>query len=362
MDNENTPEIPAEDHTPVETAMNESLASDKSSHTVYREHIIDRTGALMDKAFAIASEEMRTAVDGIDDPRDGTKAHFAINKSGVRVIPADSWDEYRQFPLRREGTAKLTQLPSFIELTNRFSQPYSAIFACDDFKNPSLTAIFDYHPDNRAIADQNELASHPIQAMRHRAEYAFPLSKEWQAWIEGDAKAMTMRDFARFLEDHIVDVSADPAEAFSESSQAFVKANRGTLATPTKLIEISRGLQVYEKAVVKEARNLSTGEAQFTFDSEHTDGDGKPLVLPTMFSITIPVFARSNDLFRLIARFRYRKTGEGILFWYELWRPDLTFETAFNEAIDTVAEQTGLPIYAGAPETLPLPPEHEPAF
>ncbi|WP_422057728.1 DUF2303 family protein [Sphingomonas sp.] len=306
--------------------------------------IADRTGEVMETAFEVAEKHLRAEVVTVTDPRDNTVAPFVLTNGAATPIAASLFDAYRDHPLHRTGTAALTQLPSFIALVNRFKFENSAIFANDDFTKPSLTAIFDYHPDNGVAHDE------PTQAMRHQARYAFPLSKEWQAWISGNAKPMGMGDFARFIEDHIVDVSADPVDLFAAASQEFVKANRGTIATPSKLVEISRGLQVYERAVIKEAKNLSTGEAQFTFDSEHTDGDGKPLTLPTMFSITIPVFARSSEVFRLIARFRYRKTGEGLVFWYELWRPDLTFEIAFNEALDKVAAETGLPIYAGSPE------------
>lgn len=302
----------------------------------------------METAFSVAENHIKAQPVELTDQRDGTKAHFALFQNGLSPVDPKAWDAFRAFPLHREGTAALTQLQSFIELVNRFKFAHSAIFASDDFTKPSLTAIFDYHPDNGEVGGERSVNA--AQARRHKATYAFPLSKEWQAWIGGNAKPMTMIDFARFIEDNIVDVSADPVDMFAKASQDFVSANRGSLATPSKLVEISRGLQVYERAVIKEAKNLSTGEAQFTFDSEHTDGDGKPLTLPTMFSITIPVFARSADVFRLIARFRYRKTSEGLVFWYELWRPDLTFETAFNEALEEVASKTGLPIFVGAPE------------
>ncbi|UZW54037.1 YfdQ family protein [Sphingobium sp. JS3065] len=310
--------------------------------------VADRTGELMETAFTVAENHIQAKPVELADPRDGTKAHFAMTPGGLTPVSPHSWDAFRPFPLHRTGIVALTQLQSFIDLVNRFKFLHSAIFASDDFTKPSLTAIFDYHPDNAET--DGEASVNAVQAMRHKASYAFPLSKEWQAWINMNAKPMGMGDFARFIEDNIVDVSADPVEVFAKASQDFVSANRGSLATPSKLVEISRGLQVYERAVIKEAKNLSTGEAQFTFDSEHTDGDGKPLTLPTMFSITIPVFARSTEVFRLIARFRYRKTSDGLLFWYELWRPDLTFETAFNEALEEVASKTSLPIFVGAPE------------
>ncbi len=301
---------------------------------------ISRPGELLLAGYQVASDLAKGEVLTLTDPRDQTEMPAVLANGAIAPIPASAFADYRAKPIARSGTATLTQLDSFIALTNRFKADNSAVFANDGEAAPRLTTVFDYNPEGPSEA----------RFGRHRATYAFPLSKEWQAWTKADAKSMGMADFARFIEDHIVDVSADPVEAFAESSKAFVAANRGTIATPSKLVEISRGLQIYEKAVIKEARNLASGEAQFTFDSEHTDGDGKPLVLPTMFSITIPVFARSADLFRLIARFRYRKTGDGLVFWYELWRPDLTFETAFNEALDTVAKETGLPIFVGAPE------------
>ncbi len=101
--------------------------------------------------------------------------------------------------------------------------------------------------------------------------------------------------------------------------------------------------------MIKEARNLSSGEGQLVFDSQHVDADGKPLTVPNLFMICIPIFAR-GDLYRLLARLRYRKANGGLVFWFELWRHDLAFEQAFAEACDKVAAATGLPLFIGAPE------------
>ena len=325
--------------------------------SIVRDEIADRTGELMDTAFDKAAKHMRVEAGAIKDPRDGTMAHFQLSAHGIMPIPAEAFDQYRLFPLFRTGTSKHTQLTSFIDLVNRFRLPHSVIYACDNMAAPKLTAIFDYHPANSDLAadaeyaEADETPTARNQNLYHRAEYDFPLSAEWKTWLKWDGTPMAMGDFARFLEDNIVNVSADPVEIFAADTQAFVKANRGTIGSPSKLIEISRSFRVYENAVVKQAKNLTTGESQFTFDVEHTDGDGKPINVPTMFSILIPVFARSIEYFRLIARLRYRKSNEGLTFWYELWRPDLTFETAFNEALTEVRRDTKLPVYIGTPET-----------
>lgn len=316
------------------------------------ETVADRTGELLATAIATAENHLRAEVITLADPRDGTEALFALGAHGLVGLSADAFDAYRANPLHRKGTATLTQLPSFIALVNRFKFPHSAIFAVDDLTKPSLTAIFDYHPDNGEVGGALSVAA--AQPRRHRASYAFPLSKEWQAWFNRDAKPMSMGEFAQFLETQIVDVSDDPVSKWSEQAQAFAKANRATgtdaVATPTRLVDLSVKFKIYETAESCEAVNLTSGETEFTFVSEHKAADGKPVNFPKLFSIVIPIFARSPVFYRLIARLRYRIANGKPVFWYELWRPDLTFETAFNEAVADVGEKTGLPIYLGQPE------------
>lgn len=314
--------------------------------------VADRTGELMATAYNFAEKTLRPEVTVVSDPRTGTLAPVILTAKGATALDPHLWDEYRQNPLFREGTAVLTQLPSFIALTNRFKDANSAIFAVDDLEKPSLTAIFDYHPAN--IDEFGVIATARARARRHRATYAFPLSKEWQAWFSKDSKPMSMGDFAAFLETHIVDVSEDPVAAWSAQAQAFAKANRAisdsAIATPTRLVDLSLKFRIYETAESCEAVNLTSGETQFAFASEHRDADGKPVDFPKLFSIVIPIFARSAVFFRIIARLRYRIASGKPVFWFELWRPDLTFEEAFNEAIEQVATETELPIYIGTAE------------
>lgn len=303
----------------------------------YRDHIVDRTGELIDAAFNRAADHMRVAVGGLTDPRDGTVAHFVIGRDDVDSIDPMAFDAYRKRPLRLRGLAAITRIGSFIDLTKRFATTHSALFVDENPKAPAITAVINYHPAGGMEPDWGD----------HIVHYGFPLSKEWQAWMGGDAKPMAMGDFARFLEDHIVDVLAETGE-LDAASKSFVALNSGTFASPSKLIEISRGLQVHESSILKETRNLSTGESEFTFDTEHKDADGKPLRIPNLFMIAIPVFARETIAYRLIARLRYRKQGGQLVFWYELWRADEVFNTALEEAVDHVGARTGLPVFYGA--------------
>lgn len=314
--------------------------------------VADRTGELMATAYNFAEKTLRPEVTSVTDPRSGIAAPVVLTPKGAQPLDPRLWDEYRANPLYRAGTAVLTQLPSFIALVNRFKFDNSAIFAVDDLKEPSLTAIFDYHPEN--VDADGVIHPEPVQSMRHKATYAFPLSKEWQAWFAKDSKPMSMGEFAAFLETHIVDVSDDPVTAWSDQAQRFAKANRATttdsIATPTRLVDLSLKFRIYETAESCEAVNLTSGETQLTFVSEHKQADGKPVDFPKLFSIIIPIFARSAVFYRIIARLRYRLANGKPVFWFELWRPDLTFEQAFNEAIEQVSAETSLPIYIGTAE------------
>lgn len=302
------------------------------------EQTIDRPGELLETAIGIAEKHLRPEIVEVIDPRDGTKAPVVLDE-GAHALDSAIFDSYRPQPLRRKGSASLSRIESFTDHVNRFKDTASAIFATEDPHNPKLTAVLNYHTAGDGAARFGD----------HRSVYAFPLSPEWKAWFGQNAKAMSMIEFAAFLEDHIVDVLAEPG-TLSEAAQQFVTATGGKFATPTRLIEIARGLQVNESAVIKEARNLSTGEAEFTFDTTHTGADGKPLKMPNLFVIAIPVFARSTVSYRLLARLRYRKTASGLVFFYELWRPDLIFTDAFEEAVTQVSKATELPVFMGTPE------------
>lgn len=338
-DNTNAPEF--DEAAPASGTASPPVTSYHSRDTITQ----DRTGELLKESVETARQFPLVRPGMIEDPRDGTKAQIYVTNNGVHAVDPGVFDAYRMFPLRRKGTVRTTRLPSFIDATNRFKDDDSALFACDDPERPSLTAVLDYNP----VGPEDDNSP---RFGEHRVAYDFPMSPEWKAWFGKNAEPMAMIEFAEFLEDRIVDVLQvqDDGDGFSEEAKQFISTTGGTFASPSKLIEIARGMQVYEQSNVKETRNLSSGEAEITFDTVHTDGDGKPLKLPNLFVIAIPVFARANEAFRMIARLRYRKRNGGLVFWYELWRPDLVFEAAFTEAVEVAQEGTKLPLYYGKPE------------
>lgn len=275
------------------------------------------------------------------EPGTGVEALAQITREGVQPVPVELFDAYRLAPRYRFGKAEFTRIESLIEHVNRFKDEDSALFAVDDRDKPSITGVLDYH---RAGAEGAPRMHH------HLSLFRFPLSDEWQAWSKADGVAMSMAEFALFLEDRIIDVlDKVPNEDLPDDLQRFVATVGGTIATPSRLVELSVGLKVNDRAVVKEAINLASGEAQVQFVSEHVDDAGKPLRVPGLFLIGIPVF-KNGPVYRLAARLRYRKTSDGLVFFYQLWRADRTFDHSFSEACERVRVETALPLLFGTPE------------
>lgn len=291
---------------------------------------------------SIIEQYLAPVTDTMVEPGTGVEALVQLTAGGVKAIPRGVFDEFRLAPRTREGTAEFTAIESLIDHVNRFKDADSALFAVDDRSKPSITAVLDYH---RAGA-----AADP-RFGRHRSLFQFPLSDEWKAWTKSDGETFTMGEFAAFLEDRIIDVlDLIPGEdSLPEDMQRFVNTVGGSVASPSKLIELSVGLKVNERSAVKEAINLSSGEAQVQFVSEHVDDAGQPLRVPGLFLIGIPVFNK-GPIYRLAARLRYRKTPGGLVFFYQLWRADRTFDHSFREACERVRVETDLPMLFGKPE------------
>lgn len=249
-------------------------------------------------------------------------------------------DEWRTEPDRRRGVAKMTTLESFCAHVNRFKDADSAVFADvdndDDEPSASLVAVLDYHRGGDGAPRFGE----------HRCFYEFPLSEEWQAWQRQDGTPMSQGDFAAFIEDRILDV-ADPAIA-GASAKSLLEVTGGKLASAGELMALKRGLSVRVASKVAHAVELSSGETQITYETQHTDERGAPLKVPAAFLIAIPVF-RSGARYQIPVRLRYRVSG-GITWSVELYRPELVFDHAIAEACEVAKAKTELPLFYGTPE------------
>lgn len=305
----------------------------------------DGIGDILAQVRADHDQAIKPDLVTVTEPETGIDKVAYVTRDGVFPIPQSFFDEEREAPRFRRGTASLTSLDSFIAHVNRFGDADSVVFACDDPDAPKLTAVLDYH---RADADGEH---GEYRHGKHRTAFAFPLSDEWKAWKATNGKSMSMEEFARFLEDRVLDV-ADVNGTVPESAKRFVEMNGGVrnIADWALLTKLAKGLTIYENAIVTNATNLASGTLQLTIaEGQDAEVEGIKIDVPTMFFIDIPLF-REGVIYRVPVRLRHRKGRGSITFSYELWGHERAFKDAFGEAVARVDAETPATVLFGSPE------------
>lgn len=294
----------------------------------------------------LMSDLHRPAVVPIVRPDAGNEGEVLVVPKGMTVHSLEPFfADLRPAPLRRKGIAVLHDEASFIAHAVRFKDGGSAIFADPDPARPAATCVFDYHQAGPA---ENGGQRHG----EHRGVYRFPVADAWKVWAEADGEALSHRDFAELIEDRIDDVIAPPVSADGEDDarlHTLLRTLGGSVAGPAKLVELSRGLKINEETRVKSAQNLSTGEVQIMWETEHRDGDNAPVKVPNLFLIAIPVF-EGGPLYRIPVRLRYRLAAGRVSWTVRRYRPEAVFKDALDEALLRIGEATGLPVLRGTPE------------
>ncbi|MDX8513583.1 DUF2303 family protein [Mesorhizobium captivum] len=256
------------------------------------------------------------------------------NSPGIEGL-SNLFEAYRLYPARKAGQAVAQTFESFCALTFRHQTAHSAIFANMDWKKPTLTTVIDYHQLGQGHPDFG----------KHRVHYAFPLSEEWQKWVASDGKKMDQVDFAYFLEDRITELSSPTDEEKIQYERDFAV----TIATPSQLVELSRGLQVNVESKVKASTTLQSGEGQIVWEESHSDGAGKPLKVPGIFMLNIAPFFM-GDKVRIPVRLRYRPAGGKVIWYYEIYRPDQFITQHVRDMLAVARDTTALPAFEGTPE------------
>ena len=168
-------------------------------------------------------------------------------------------------------------------------------------------------------------------------------------------------DLGEFIEANAKDIM-DPTPAILEKetnpdnasweNRLIETAHRieGKYGQLTQLLALSKQFQVYETSNLTVSTNRNTGEASVQFLNEHKSAGGKPLDLPDLLIIAIPVF-RGGAPWRMPVRFRYRKYNGEVRFTLSIYNPEKAFDGALQEAITSAQEKTKIPLLMGTPET-----------
>jgi hypothetical protein len=321
---------------------------------------------LVHEARATASIDGRYVELGEGDEDEMPEAVLTVAADGRVVLAKDitDWLEARRpRPLVRRGTAKLTELDSFIAHVKRHRGEESVIFA--ETKTFTLVAIYDYHEEGPPTPyetrssvspeDSGELAKAvdamvakgeaagvkmsvsrigTVEAgrpawMRHRAEYTCPRSRQWMTWTGVDGVAMNQTQFGDFLENNLDDVT---------SEQGY--------EPPAQLVTMARNLQVYTQGVFERKIDPTNGTGTLVCKEEHGASSTR---IPPKFALSIPVFDR-GELYLIEARLRFAMVSGRPQFTIHLHNRARVEEDAFDGIRRRVATETDLPLFAGNPE------------
>lgn len=269
----------------------------------------------------------------------GFDAQVIVSPNAMRVENVRKYlDENLERPRRMKGTSKHFTAESLIDWTKRFASPAdSAVFA--DEEASSIVSVIDYNG-----------ASGPNWG-QHRGVYRCPLSDEWNAWNdavdETSKRPWDQATFAQFLEERVLDV-LDPDHA-GDGAKRLAEALGVELASPQRLLTLSRGLRVHVDSKVSQNLNLSSGEGQLQFSEEHKNEKGEPLRVPGGFAIAIPVYTH-GEKYSVPVRLLY-SVSRGAVYWrIQLRGAEATRRDAFEGVCNLVAEKTLLPVFRGVAE------------
>lgn len=263
------------------------------------------------------------------------EATVLLAPSGMQVRDVDEFLESRlENPRRREQTARLDDVDSFIAHIERYKGPTSTVFVDKLGEAPKVVAVYDDHAPQDGKAGWGEDV----------ATYAFPISKPWQAWVTKRPQSLTQAQFAGWIEKNLGDV-ASPANAGPKAKE-FGELFGVEFASPSKLLELSRGISLHVNERVTQAVNLSTGEVQLNYESQHQDKAGAQIKVPGAFLLAIPVFER-GVLYQLPVRLRYAHGGGQVTWSFEVHRSDAAYDDAVAEAVKRIGEETKLPVFHG---------------
>ncbi|MBB4316249.1 DUF2303 family protein, partial [Roseospira marina] len=237
-------------------------------------------------------------------------------------------DEYRVRPERISGLSEHITLDSLIEHIKAHDTTQAVVFIS---REPArAVAVYDYVSGNGTASS---VETEP-NWRAWRAIHDFPLSREWKLWSRASGSKMGQGEFAAFVEDRILDILPAPDLTVTPNSDADTRLQElarllnGTFAGPERMMELARGLVVHETSRVGEVINTNSGEGSIIFEEEHTDGAGQKLTIPSLFCLAIPVFDQGTR-YRMVARLRYRKSREGLNWWFDLQQVKEVFDDAF---------------------------------
>lgn len=99
------------------------------------------------------------------------------------------------------------------------------------------------------------------------------------------------------------------------------------------------------KVEFKSAIRLSDGQTQLQYlESNQEVGEAK---LPERITLALPVFRGDTQSYKTGARLKLQVKEANLAIWYELERPDLVLDAAYQDTLARVEKETTLKPFRG---------------
>lgn len=233
-------------------------------------------------------------------------------------------EKYRDAPIRKKATVRLTDTPSFIDYIKRHGSLTTSTTWCNvDYSAGTVkfTGI---------INDHGETEDEP--AWRdHKAMYQPEFSEEWKRWTTLNKEPFSQALFAAFIEENLKDiVSVDGSPSGSQ------------------MLAMAINFEANQDMKFKSAIRLQSGGVNMSFIQTDDAQTIAQMEMFDRFTLGMPVFW-GGDAYPVSARLRYRQREGKLTFYYELIRQDKVLEAATQTIIKTIRETTGNPFFFGDP-------------
>ncbi len=224
------------------------------------------------------------------------------------ALPADA----RPKPVRKVDTVQVHDIASFNTYVNTHKTKGAAIFVNVADDGATFTGVLNYHDSENADFGD------------HRVVYHLKRSKEWQAWMKNNSRALSQVQFCEHIED-CMELITSPMAA--------------------DLLALMQNLSGKADVAFKQAINLRNGSVKLAYDEDVTirsevSKQAGEMEVPEYIYLAIPPFENVAP-YKAIARLRTRIADRRLVFVYETGA-DLSSKFAMNLALITKAATTDL--------------------
>lgn len=219
--------------------------------------------------------------------------------------------DIKPLPAFVSGGPQLATTQSLIDYVNRFKTADTVIFA--NLDTAKIIACIDYHSAGSASAGLRK--HHAILQLQH--------SKEWQTWTGVDEEMFEQKKFARFLEEHKLDIMSPPGAALLEM-----------------VLDMEKGVNM------RVARKMKSAGSDRGSQDSAMDIDGTEL--PPVWSLQIPVYM-GEPVVSVTAYARDEIADGKLTVGFKLSKIESVVEEELTRIAADIEARTSVPVMLGSP-------------